>query len=165
VTKTEIFKGGLPYKPDVKRLNEEFPVDQLIEGCVITHEQFEAILQQEHGTGRYYAVINSWIIHQRSENGIYIAWDPGTGVKVLNPAEILNHAETRTRQKLRQTGRAIKTFAWVNRARLDEIGQKRLDHQLRVASLIKESIESARKQMAVELAPVKSLPKPAHQSH
>lgn len=154
------FRGGLPYGPDVKRLNEAFPVSELQEGKVIRHEELEPIVKAKHGTQRFYSVVNSWIAKQRNENGIYIAWIQGIGIKVLNPAEILQHGETRVRQKITQTGRAVRTFAWVDRERLDDIGQKRYDHQCLIAQRIKDSLNAARKELAIDLAPVKSLPKP-----
>lgn len=155
-----IFRNGTPYGPDIKRLNEAFPVPALAEGLVIEHSRLEKVLGYKKGTSRYYGVIDSWINHQRAENSIVIAWELSVGLKVLNPAEILEYAEKRVRQKLTQTGRAIKMFGWVDRDRLDAVGQKRLDHQARVARVLKESVDIARKQLAVELAPIQSLPKP-----
>lgn len=154
-----VFRGGLPFAPDVKRLEEAFPVDSLAEGRIIGHERLETIVQAKRGTGRYYGVINSWIHRLRNVNGVFVVWQQGDGIKVLNPAEILDHAELRTRQKIRQTGRAVKTFAWVDRTRLDETGQRRLDHQMRIVGAMKDSLDQAKRQLAVELAPVHSLPK------
>jgi len=154
------FKGGLPYGPDVNRLKEAFPVERLTEDTVITHEKLEAVVSESRGSQRYYGVINSWISQLKNSNGLFIIWEASIGIKVLNPAEILNVAEVRTRQKIKQTGKAIKTFGWVDRSRLDTTGQKRLDHQLRVVAAVKESIDNARKQLSIDIAPVKSLPKP-----
>ena len=154
-----VFMGGLPFAPDVNRLDAAFPVGELIEGRLIEHEGIEAIVQAKRGTGRYYGVVNAWISRQRNTNGIFITWQPGDGVKILSPAEVLEHTETRARQKMRQTGKAIKNFAWVDRNRLDEMGQKRLDHQMRVAGAIKDALDKGRRELAIDLAPVISLPK------
>jgi hypothetical protein len=153
------FFGGMPYGMDVKRLDEAFPISELTEGRVIEHDALSALLGEKRGTSRYYGVINAWLKRTLNANGIYIAWQPGDGLKVLDPAGVLNRAETLTRQKMKQTGRAIKTFAWVDRSRLDEVGQKRLDHQVRVAQAIKAALDERRREFAVELAPVLSLPK------
>ena len=155
----KIFTGGVPYAIDVKRLSEAFPTDQLTEERVISHEELEGALSMDRGSQRYYGVCNSWIAKVKNETGIYMVWDQGSGIKVLTPAMLLGHAETRTRQKIKQTGRAIKTFAWVQRDRLDETGQQRLDHQMRVANALKSAIDTTRRELAVELAPVKCLPK------
>jgi hypothetical protein len=158
---SKIITGGVPYALDVKRLTEAFPVNDLTEDRVITHEDLEGTIQLRRGTQRYYGVINSWLHKMKQEAGIYMIWEPGDGVKVLNPAGLLFHAETRTRQKIKQTVRAIRIYGHVEqrRDRLDETGRARLDHMVRVANKTKEAIEQARKDMAVELAPVKSLPK------
>lgn len=152
--------NGVPYGPDIKRLQEAWPVTALTEGVAITHRQLSEVLGQPKGSHRYYAVVNSWIGRQKNDNGIFIVWEHTVGIKVLNPAEILMHAEIRTRQKIGQTGKAIRTFAWVDRARLDDMGQKRLDHQLRNATEVKRALESAKKNLAIDLAPIASLPKP-----
>lgn len=157
---SEVFRGGIPYVVDVNRLKESFPVPNLIEGLVIKHGELEQIVQAKAKSQRYYGVVNSWIAQMKNANGIVIEWVPATGIKVLNPAEILSSAETRLRQKIGQTGRAVKRFAWVPRERLDQVGQQRLDHQVRVAGAIKDALASARKELAIDLAPVKSLPKP-----
>jgi hypothetical protein len=154
------FTGAVPYVVDVNRLKVAYPAPELTEGRVITHEELQVTVGAKSGSGRYYGVINSWIKQMKSANGIFIVWQSTVGVKVLDPAEILNHAENVTKQKIGQTGRAIKNFAWVDRRRLDATGQKRLDHQLRVAAAIEDSLAAARRDMTVELAPVKSLPKP-----
>ena len=153
------FTGGVPYAIDVKSLMEAFSIDTLTEGRVIPHDELEATIGSERGSQRYYGVVNSWIGRVKNETGVFLVWDQGTGVRVLDPASVLGHAETRTRQKIKQTGRAIKTFAWVKRERLDDTGKARLDHQMRVAMALKTAIDTTRKELAVELAPVKCLPK------
>lgn len=154
-----IFKGWIPYGPDVKRLAEAFPVPELTEGLVITHTKMESILEVKRSTSRYYGVVNAWISKQKHDNGIIIIWQSSIGLKVLNPAEVLEHAETRTKQKSKQLGRAVKLFGWVDRKRLDETGQKRLDHQMVVSAKLAQAVACSQKELAVELSPIKSLPK------
>jgi len=155
-----VFRGGVPYSVDVKRLNEAFPVPSLTEGRVIKHEQLEAIIDAVKGTQRYYGVIHSWISQSRNSNAIFIAWEPKVGVKVLDPASLLTHAEMRTRQKIRQTGKAIRIYGFVDRGRLDALGQQRFDHDKRVLNAYCEAMNAANKDLAVPLAPIQSLPKP-----
>jgi len=155
----QIFKGGIPYGPDIKRLSEAFPVPELTEGLIISHPKLEAILEIARTSQRYYGVVNAWISKQKHDNGIIIKWQPSVGLKVLNPAEVLEFAETRTKQKAKQLGRSVKWFSWVDRKRLDDTGQKRLDHQMMVSARMAQAVASAQKELAVELAPIKSLPK------
>lgn len=155
-----IFRGGVPYAVDVKRLSEAFPVPSLTEGRIIKHVQLEDVLDLKKGGHRYYSVINSWLSHMKNENGIVMVWEPSEGVTVLDPAGILAYTENRTRHKIRQTIKAAKGAAWVPENRLDPIGQQRLLHFRRLASNMCDSLDAARREMAVSLAPVKSLPKP-----
>jgi len=153
------FRGGVPYALDVKRLDEAFPVPSLVEGRVILHAEMEGALDMKRGAQRYYGVVNAWLSHARTSHGIFMAWEPGVGVKVLDPALILTHAETRTRQKIRQTGRAVGLYKWVDRSRLNPLGQQRLDHQGRVIGALNDAMQLARKDLAVPLAPIRSLPR------
>lgn len=154
-----IFLGGLPYAPDVNRLKDTYPISELREGRIIPHEELSAIIQSPARAGRYYAVCNAWVNSIKNSHGIILVWERKEGLKVLAPDGVLSFAETRTRQKLKQTGKALRLFSWVERKRLDATGQQRLDHQLRVASIIKASIDGAKKELACDLAPIKSLPK------
>jgi len=155
-----ILKQGIPYAVDCKRLDEQFPIDQLVEGRLIPHSELETLLDCERATPRYYGVINSWIHRIRSITGIFIVWKAGEGIEILDPAKVLCHTETQVRQKMRQTGRKIRHFSYVDRKRLDAIGQARFDHDMRVMNAFKQSIESTRKELAVALGPIQSLPKP-----
>lgn len=154
------FRAGVPYSLDVRKLCDAFPVPTLTEGREIPHHSLEEIINVPKGHQRYYAVVNSWIGQMRNSNGIFIIWKPTIGIRVLPPEGVLEHAETRTRQKIRLTRRAISTFAWVDGKRLDAMGQKRLDHQMRNVAILKEHLDAAQKATAIDLAPIKSLPKP-----
>lgn len=156
------FFGGMPYGPDVRRLEEAFPVTELTEGKVIEHEMLSGVLDLKRGTQRYYGVINAWRSRVRNSNGVILEWQPGDGLKVLDPAGVLDCSENRTRQKIKQLcgPRAIGMFAWVDRARLDDVGRRRFDHQARVVRALKDAVIEKRRELAIELAPVKSLPKP-----
>lgn len=153
------FRGGVPYALDVNRLNEAFPVPSLTEGRVIKHPQLEAVINTPFGSQRYYAVINSWISKNKNAHGIYVIWKHTVGIEVLDPAKLLTHAEDKTREKIRQTRKAVTILAWVDRSRLDVFGQQRLDHDQRVAGALNDAMQAAKKDMAVPLAPIRSLPK------
>ena len=151
--------GGVPYALHVKRLEEDYPVNTLEEGRVITHQELEICTELEKQTIRYYGVINSWMRRIRDTTGVFMVWDMGVGVRVLAPAEVLEYSESRTKQKLRQTGKAIRNYAYVDRKRLDSTGQARLDHMTRLNAYLKSALDKTRRDMAVELAPIQSLPK------
>lgn len=154
-----LFGGGVSYGPDIKRLSDSFPVPDLTEGRVIDHGEIETAVGLKWSSRRYYAVVNAWMASKKSDNGIILVYVPSVGVKVLDPASVLGYAELKTKQKVKQLGRSMKTFAWVDRARLDSIGQQRLDHQLRIAAKLAGDLDEAKKGLAVELAPIRSMPR------
>ncbi len=157
----KVYTGGIPYALDVKRLMEAFPLEKLEEGSTISHESLVGVLNLAQGSPRYYGVIDSWVRKMRNETGVFMVWAHGDGLTVLSPTGLLGHAETRTRQKIRQTKRAIGIFGWVQqrRDRLNETGKARLDHQIRIANALKAAADSTMKELACELAPVISLPR------
>jgi hypothetical protein len=104
--------------------------------------------------------VNSWIRQNRVANNIYMRWEHSVGVIVMNPEEILKHFETGFRQGGRLLRRRIRRVDWVPRERLNEIGQARFDHDARVVDAVDRALRQGAKQIAIELAPVKSLPKP-----
>ena len=154
------FRGGVPYGVDVRRLCDAFPVPSLTEGREIPHHSLEEIINVPKGHQRYYAVVNSWIGQMRNSNGIFIVWRPTIGIKVLPPEGVLEHAETRIRQKIRLTKRAIGILPWVDGKRLDPMGQKRLDHMTRNTVILNDQLGATQRAIAIDLAPIKSLPKP-----
>lgn len=160
MSESKVYRGGMPYGPDIKRLREAYPSNTLTEGLVMEHAALEGIIGAPKGSQRYYGVINSWRSEELNKNGIFMAWQPGDGLKVLSPSEILARGDSVTLQKIKQLGRATKIYAWVSRDRLDEMGQKRLDHQLLKTGQIREAMNTARREMAIDLAPIKSLPRP-----
>ena len=123
--------------------------------------KIEPLLQCGRGTSRYYGVVNSWMKSVRNETGIFIAWIPAMGLRILRPDEVLTHSEKRHHQKARQYLRSARNLReWVKRERLDAIGQKRFDHLVMVNSRTELAVADGLKKLAIELSPVKSLPKP-----
>lgn len=157
--KSQLFLGSVPYGPDIKRLEAAFPVSSLTEGRVVSHEELSGALGLEPMTSRYYGVIKAWQGKMHREFGINLFWQPKEGIRVLNPSEMLGHSETWTRRKIKQTVRAVQLFTRVDRARLNDAGQARLDHQARIAGAMRDALQSAKKELAIEISPVQSLPK------
>lgn len=149
---------GIPYGPDILRLDEVFGQRQ--EDEVITHEEFTSTLRIDAANGRYYAVINAWRRRLKKERNIDTAWERNVGLKILNPADRLRQSECDIQRGIRKTGRGFRRMAIIPRERLDEVGQRRYDHALQVASKLMTATRDANKELAVDLAPVKSLPKP-----
>lgn len=152
----QVFRNGIPYGPDFGKLDATFT--DLTEGVLLTHPELEAALGIKRRSSRYYAVVNAWVRRKRASMGIFMVWESKVGLRVLDPASILTFSEARFQQKLVQTGRSIRNFGYVDRDRLNGLGQQRLDHQLQVAMKIRDAVESARKELAIGLSPIASLP-------
>lgn len=157
----ETFRGGMPYGPDLDRLDAAFPIDSLTEGRIVTHAELAGAMDIQQGSPRYYSVIRAWIRKQRITRRVILEWVHAVGLKVLNPAEVLSTAEDVTHRKIRQTQKAISRFSWVDRNRLNSQGQSRLDHQTMVYGRLTYALSQAKRESAIELAPVQSLPKRA----
>lgn len=149
---------GIPYGPDVRKLEEAYPSPQ--EDQVIKSEDFEKLIRTPQKTARFYGVINAWRRRLRAERNIDSEWVQGVGVKILNPADRLKVSEGNIKHGIRKTNRAYRRLAITPRDRLDDMGQQRYDHQMLVAAKLVAAGRDAKKELAVDLAPVKSLPKP-----
>lgn len=158
MTKLPQVVNGIPYGPDIRKLEESYPSPE--EDQVFPHDELETLLKIPQKTQRYYGVINTWRRRLRTERNIDSEWIHGIGLKILNPADRLKESERNVKQGIRHTGRGFRRLAIVPRDRLDAIGQARYDHALQVASKLITAGREARKELAVDLAPVKSLPKP-----
>lgn len=158
MSKLPVVVAGIPYGPDIRKLEEAYPSPQ--EDQIIKSEDFEKIIRCEQKTPRFYGVINSWRRRLRNERNIDSEWVQGVGVKILNPADRLKVSETNIKHGIRKTSRAYRRLAITPRDRLDEVGQQRYDHQMTVAAKLIAAGRDAKRELAIDLAPVKSLPKP-----
>jgi len=150
--------SGIPYGPDIRKLEDAYPSPE--EDQVLSHKDLEALLKLEQKTQRYYGVINAWRKRLRNDRNIDSEWIHGVGLKILNPADRLKHSEQNIKQGIRHTGRAFRRLAITPRERLDAVGQARYDHAVQVAGKLAAAGRDAKRELAIDLAPVKSLPKP-----
>ena len=156
--KVQIWKGGLPYGPQVQRLRDSFPNPE--EEKLFSHNEFEALLGEVRGSQRYYGIINSWRKYLINTLGIDSDWNPGEGLLILPPAKRLECGERDTKRGIRRVKRGIRRTAATPRDRLDEIGKARYDHAAMAYAKMIPALDEGRKALAVDIAPVKSLPKP-----
>ena len=56
-----IFRGGVPYRVEVLRLNDAFPVPGLTEGRVIKHEDLAGVISSKKGRKRK-AAHREWLL-------------------------------------------------------------------------------------------------------
>jgi hypothetical protein len=157
MAKGQIWKKGLSYESDVKRIEEAFP--KLEEDMILPRERLAELIHAEVNSNRFYGVTASYRKKIRHQTGLILNWTLG-GLIVLNPGEHLQFGEKKLRQGIRQTGRAIGIVHGVQRERLNETTQKRFDHQIHITQLLSGALLDAKRQLRIDLVPIKSLPEP-----
>jgi len=154
---TRYWLSGIPYGPQVNKLKDKYPKPE--EDMLISHDELEGIINEKRDRQRYTGIITSWRKYLLNSLGIDSEWMRGEGLKILNPADRLNVGENNFKQGIRKTRRAFRRTALVPRDRLNDEGRQRFDHHMIIMAKLGTAAIEARKGLAVELAPVKSLPK------
>jgi len=154
----KIYKNGLPYAPDIRRLDDAFPTPE--EGQVLRYEQFEEVLNYSRVETRFRTVISSWRRTLWRTRNIDTEAVPSVGIKILEPADRVKIREKDMILKARLLGRTRQRFASAPRERLNVEGQQRYDHVMLYTGRVQQAIDDAKKALPADIAPVKSLPKP-----
>ena len=116
-----LYFGGVPFDPDIRKIREAYPDSSLEEGQVIPYEQIEAVLQVKKGTSRFLGVTNSWRKRVNNENnGLRIETEPGEGFKVLNEEEKAEYSWKRFREGMKKFRNAFVRSAEVDRSKVSE---------------------------------------------
>jgi hypothetical protein len=158
MTDGKIYKKGLPYAPDIRRLDDAFPTPD--EGQLLRYEQIEEVLHCRRTETRFRTVLASWRRSLWRTRNIDTEAVAGTGIKILEPAERVKLREKDMLLKARLLGRTRQRFASAPRERLNAEGQQRYDHIMLFTGRIQAAIDDAKKSLPADIAPVKSLPKP-----
>src|SRR5580765_6333138 len=82
---TRIYKRGLPYGPELRRLDDAFPLPQ--EGEVLRYEQIEEVLQHGRTESRFKTVLYAWRRSLWRSRNIDTEALAGIGIKILEPAD------------------------------------------------------------------------------
>jgi len=151
------FRGGLPYQPDVRALEEAF--SELNEGEEILYEAIEGILKCSRTSCRFDGVITSWRHRLIRERDIDTK-RTGTGVRILFPHERMEEADADILSGFRKAKRGGKRFCATPFNRLDEIGRKKFDHKMLTVARIGLILDGMKKELKLDLPAAKSLPKP-----
>lgn len=155
-----VFRGGLPYELDKKNLRKAYPVEKLVEGLVIEHEQLEGILGYNRNDSRYRGVVDSWIGDLRRGDAIIVASVRSRGYEVLDPSGILVRSRKKIDGKLRGACKSFRLLAYVDRARLSQAEQATYDRISLVVARLGHAISVDKKEITTNIPSTKSLPKP-----
>lgn len=140
-----MYFGGVPTDPDIRRIREEYPDEQLAEGDFIPYSAIEQVIRCEKGSNRYKTVTNRWRGLVEKENQIVIGTRPGEGFVVLTDAEKVDMSGGKLRTAVRQTRRSIVVGSMVDRRKLDPAQKARLAHIEAVNARLAETARLASK--------------------
>lgn len=140
-----LFLGGIPTRPDVKKIMEHFK--NLSVGQEIEDAEIMAITDLVPKTSRYQAVTSAWRRQVLNEMNLFVAREHGK-FKILTSPERITKETGRLTHGLRQVGRSARLTAMVPASELDDIGKARQEHNLRKAHFVLEAAKSAPAEIA-----------------
>lgn len=79
-----VYRGGIPTKPDVKKLLEKFPVSTLTVGRVITYEEISLVIGEPPRTSRFRTVTNKWRKEVEQTTNIIMGTHKGQALVILS---------------------------------------------------------------------------------
>lgn len=155
--KKELFEGGVPTEPDVKRLLAAFP--GLKRGQLVTHAEIEEALGCDHRTSRYRGVVKSWKRKVLNESNLDLQAVPGVGLRVLDEYERVTESARDYRRGIKTVGRAAKRVQRVRVEMLTGEQAAKAEHVQRHALATLEAGRAAVKEIAIRLAPAEANPR------
>lgn len=145
-----LYLGGIPTAPDVKRLHDEFGVPN--PGDEFTHQTIEFILGLKRNSSRYRTVTSAWRKELLTDKNIDLAAVPGEGYRCLDQSERVEANVKIQKQGIRRTGKGVKRLMLQPHDKLDQVLAARRDHAIKLGGAIFQSGQ----QMMRELSPPKA---------
>jgi hypothetical protein len=156
--KATIFRGGLPYEPDVAKLNVAFPVESLEHGRILEHAAVLATLGMEKRNDRYEAVLRSWRRDLQADHRIVLTYvrapvaqqdgrvkNVSIGLRVCDDAEKLGHSQSKMKTGVRVIKKSFAVLGAVNEHKLTDEQRRRFDHSQRVMGALHATAQQAAK--------------------
>lgn len=127
MSKKNIFIGGIPTSPDVRKIRQKYPDKDLEVGATIEYEKIASLIGEKVGSYRFKTVTSSWRKVVEKESAIFIGTNPGVEFVVLNEREKLDLAGAKYRHSLRASRRANIVASHVDRKEISKEEATRLD--------------------------------------
>lgn len=124
--------GGVPAGPDINRIRDRFPDNQLAEGQEILYEEIAAIIGEPPHSNRFKTVTEAWRRRVQSESNVFIGCVPGRAFRVLTPRERFEESHKKTRTGLKSVRKGVILHSSVQRHQIPESERQRFDHLARV---------------------------------
>lgn len=122
------YYGGVPYDPDVRKLQERFGVPEV--GEIIRYEALAKVVDAEPGTGRFRGVVDAWLRRLLREHNVEAKTLRGVGFEFMTPNERVDEGARRSRLNARQLGRITRKVGMVPSSELDPLHLQIQDHIL-----------------------------------
>lgn len=101
-----VFRGGIPTRPDVEKLMEEFPTSTLTVGRVITYEEIAKVIGTPPRTSRFKTVTGVWRKEVEQTVNIIMGTHKGQGLVVLSDSGKLGLASDKLASATKMAARA-----------------------------------------------------------
>jgi len=121
--KTNVFFGGVPTAPDVKKLMDHFGVPE--ENVLLNWTEIEEVIGEEKGSSRFTSVTGAWRKKLRKDHNIEMIPEIGKGLKAANPHERVDLAGGLIHKATNSIKRSISVADKTDVTRLDEEHKKR----------------------------------------
>ena len=143
---TNLFFGGVPTGPDVRRLREAFPDDDMPEGRVISYDEVEEVLGRERGSSRFETVTSIWRRVFERDTGRILHRVRQEGFKVIVDREKVQLAAQKISTAGRLSRRAVVVGSAVDRKNLtaDELAAHEVLSKKAAALTLTASLRSAK---------------------
>ena len=147
--KKDLYFGGVPMEPDVRKLREQYPEGRMKPGQVMSYDEVEAVLKVPKDSGRFYGVTNKWRKIVEEETGIILGVERGEGFKVLAEGEKVDLSGNKLRMAARAARRSYLIASRVDIKKLTDDDKARLDHYI---------VNSSKTLAAMQIKSTKLLP-------
>ena len=131
-----VFFGGIPTEPDIKRLRERWPEEEMKVGDVIKYEDLQKFLGLHKDSKRFRTVTHRWRRIVESETHIILGAETGVGFKVLSEPEKVLLSGSKLRMAGRAASRSHVILQRTDRKQLSHEDLQAVNHQQSVSAKI-----------------------------
>ena len=140
----DLYFGGMPTDPDVRKLLDAFP--NLAVGETVLYSDVSDVIGVPYGTNRWESIITAWRKRMlRPETNMDLARISGTHFLVLSAPQRVNKGSENVRRRVRAIRRDANLVASVPAADLDDISKKHRDHVLKRAAILLDADREGKK--------------------
>lgn len=142
-----IFFGGVPTGPDVKRIIEAWPPADMAPGVVIHFSSIGDLIGINSESSRFRTVTERWRREMEKDHGILLGCPGDKTFVVLDDYGKVDLIKKKVTSAFKSSRRALRVSTHVDRRNLDDEGRLVLDHQRRCAGQIAAMKQTRKKSL------------------